>query len=148
MRTPVKRVELQCIRICNRCGRGSAELRSEDGAIIVITLEAARARELSREHTTGELRSLVDLVLDQLSTDGRDPGEVVLDVIDGRLHALLSFVHNGDSDVVSCTAEEGVALALRGDLKLYATDEALMHATDRPGRPHHHGRSGGSETLH
>ena len=68
---------------------------------------------------------------------------VVLDVADGRLRALLSFVHADETDVVGCTADEGVALALRGGLRLYATDEALAHAAaDRPKA------AGGPGTVH
>ena len=148
MRAVVKRLELECIRVCNRCGRGGAELRGEDGANVVITLDPARARELSRADGPDDIRSLTELFLDELAASGLEPGEVVLDVVDGRLRALLSFLREGESDVVSCTPEEGVSLIVRGDLKAYATDEALAHAASRADRAHHHGGSGGPDTVH
>jgi len=55
-------------------------------------------------------------------------------VAEGRLRALLSFVRPEGADVVGCTAEEGVALAIRGELRLYATDEALAHAAAEPAK--------------
>ena len=92
---------------------------------------------------SGEVRSFTDLVLAELAAAGVEAREVVLDVADGRLRALLSFVRADEPDVVGCTAEEGVALALRGGLRLYATDEGLAHAVaDRP-KP-----AGGPETVH
>ena len=89
------------------------------------------------------MRSFTDLVLEQLGAAGVEAREVVLDVTDGRLRALLSFVRAGETDVVGCTTDEGVALALRGGLRLYATDEALAHAAaDRPKA------AGGPHTVH
>ncbi len=144
MRLLVRRLELECIRVCNRCGRGGAELRGEDGTSVVITLDPARARELSRTDGSDDVRSLTDLFLDQLAATGHQPGEVVLDVADNRLRALFSFVREGEPDVVSCTPEEGVALVVRGDLKVYATDEALAHMASRGGHADHHG----PDTVH
>ena len=119
----MKRLELVRIRVCNRCGRGGAELRGEDGERLVVPLDPVRAR--------------------QLAAAGVEAREVVLDVADGRLRALLSFVRAGETDVVGCTTDEGVALALRGGLRLYATDEALAHAAaDRPKA------AGGPDTVH
>jgi hypothetical protein len=143
MRPDVVRLELAGIRVCARCGRGSAELKSADGgARLVIRLDPVRARQLSADGSGGELRSLAQLVIDQLDESGVEPGEVVLDVVGGRLAGLVSLVRAGAADVVGCTAEEGVALAVTGKLCLYATDEALAHAG--AGRDAH----GGSQTIH
>ena len=143
MRAPVKRLELARIRVCNRCGRGGAELRGEAGERLVVPLDATRARQLADAGREENLRSFTDLVLAELAVTGIEAREVVLDVDGGRLHALLSFVRADQDDVVGCTAEEGVALALRGGLRLYATDEALAHAAaDRP-KP-----AGGPDTVH
>ena len=128
----MKRLELVRVRVCGRCGRGGAELRGEDGARLVVPLDAVRARQLANAGREEDVRSFTDLVLEQLAA-GVEAREVVLDVAEGRLCALFSFVRTGETDVVGCTAEEGVALALRGGLRLYATDEALAHAAvDRP----------------
>jgi len=139
----VKRLELVRIRVCNRCGKGGAELKGEDGERLVVPLDAVRARQLADAGRAEDVRSFTDLVLAELAAAGVAAREVVLDVDEGRLRALLSFVRAAETDVVGCTAEEGVALALRGGLRLYATDEALAHAAaDRPKT------AGGPETVH
>jgi hypothetical protein len=112
----------------------------------VVPLDAVRARELSGKGDG--LRSVTDVLLDQLAAAGTAVSEIVLDVSDGRLRALMTLVHDGETDVVGATAEEGVALALRGDLKLYATDEAIAHAAARSAKPARHGGAGGSDTIH
>jgi hypothetical protein len=149
MRSVVTRLEVAAIRVCGRCGRGVAELRSGDGATLGIRLDPVRARELGRPALPNDVRSLTDLVLERLRAGDRAPGEVVLDVADGRLRALLSLVGEGDAgDVVACTAEEGVALAVRGPLALYATAEAMALAVAGAGRPEPHGGGSGPETVH
>lgn len=109
------------VRVCKKCGRGKAELAADGGATLTIPLDAARAREISTEPGAHEMRSLAELVLEKLA----EAREVVLDVEDGVLRALLSFGRGGDVDVVFCPPQEGLGLAVRGKLKLYATDEAL-----------------------
>jgi len=129
----VKRIELKRVRVCSRCGRGRAELESPDGERLEVPLDAPRARELSGERD--EVRSLATFVLDQVVTSGAEPGEVVLDVGPSGLRALLSLLRNGDAEVLACTAQEGVELAVRGDLSLYATDQALAGDGDEPADP-------------
>lgn len=146
MRATVKRLELSRIRVCQRCGRSSAELRSRDGSVIVVPVDAVRARELEDRASPHGLESLTDLVLGQLAASGRAPAEVLLDVLDGRLRALLSLPAREEPDIVGCTPEEGLALAVRGRLPLYATDEAFAHAAARSAK--HDRGTGGADTLH
>src|SRR5437867_7965422 len=101
MRTIVTRLELVRIRQCNRCGRGGAELHAEDGSVLIVPLDGARTRELAGAGTVDDLRSLTDLVLEQLDAAGSLPREIVLDLVDGRLRALLSFERAGEADVVA-----------------------------------------------
>ena len=137
----VKRLELARIRVCSRCGKGKAELHTADGDRLVVALDPIRARQLSDADRPDDVRSFTDFVLEQLGS--RRVGEVVLDVAHGRLRALLSLVHDDESEVLSCPAEEGVALAIRGSVRLYATDEALAHgARSKAARP------GGPDTVH
>lgn len=128
MPTPVKRLELVQIRICQRCGRGNAQLTASDGATVAVPLDPIRARALANR--TGDLRPLTEIVLERLTAGGTAITEVVLDVDDGALRALVSLA---DAEVVACPAQDGVDLAIRGDLALYATDEAMAHATGRAG---------------
>jgi hypothetical protein len=127
----VKRLELGRIRVCDRCGRGAAELRGADGEKLVVTLDPVRARQLAGP----EERCLTDVVLERFAATGAEVSEVVLDVIDGRLGALVSLVGEREPEVVACTAEEAVALFVRGAVKLYATDDALAHGTARSTSP-------------
>ena len=144
----MKRLELVRVRLCQRCGRGRAELRCEDGRALTVPLDPARARELSDARPVDDVRPFADLALAELGAAGLVASEVVLDVAHGHLRALVSLVRGGEPEVVACTAQEGVGLAVRGALRLYATDEALAHAAPRPDE--HEGPSGpgGSETLH
>jgi hypothetical protein len=139
----MKRLDLTRVRTCERCGRGRAELESEDGVVLSVPLDPVRVRELARKADADELRPLSDLVLGELATSGATVQEVVIDVADGQLRALLSYVRGGESEVVACTAQEGVGLAVRGGLRLYATDEALAHGRAQPDS-----RAGGGSTLH
>jgi hypothetical protein len=137
----VKRLELAGIRVCQRCGRGRAELTASDGATITVALDPVRARELAGEVAHDDVRTVGELVLALLTASGAEVKEVVLDTGPAGLRALLSLARDADCEVVSCTPQEGVGLAVRGRLKLYATDEALATAVTRPGE-------GGSETVH
>jgi hypothetical protein len=137
----VKRLELTRVRVCSRCGRGAAELRSPDGDRVSVALDPVRARELADRTSPDGLRSLTEFVLERLESHG--VGEIVLDVADGRLRALLSLAHDDDPEVISCTPDEGVALAIRGGIRLYATDEALAHGA--AGKTEGHS---GPDTVH
>jgi len=137
----VKRLELARIRVCGRCGRGGAELRSGDGDRLVVPLDPVRARQLSEPEDADDLRSLTDVLLERIGS-GRI-GEVVLDVAHGRLRALLSLARDEEPEIIASTAEEGVALAIRGGLRLYATDEALAHGAASKAARH-----GGPDTVH
>jgi hypothetical protein len=119
------------MRVCDRCGRGRAELGSDDGAVLTMSLDAHRMRELSAPTGSSEMRTLTELVLEKLA----EVREIVLDAEDGVLRGLLSFGRGSDMDVVTCTAQEGLGLAVRGGLKIYATDEALALATQAPQEP-------------
>jgi len=127
----VKRLAVGAIRVCARCGRGTAELRGDDGEKLVVSLDPIRARQLARPADDDEARCLTDLVLERLAATGAEVSEVVLDVLDGRLGGLVSLVGEREPEIVACTAEEAVAFAVRGGVRLYATDEALAHGLAR-----------------
>jgi hypothetical protein len=144
----VKRLELERVRLCKKCGRGGAELRTDDGETIVVPLDPVRARELRSDAPPDGVDLLIDCLLASLERDGTSPQEIVLDLSDGKLRGLLSCTRGDEPEVIACTAEEGVALAIRGGLKLYATDEALAQASARTQKPDHRGGAGGPDTLH
>ena len=148
MRAVMNRLELARVRVCQRCGRGRAELRSEDGRLLTVSLDPARARELSGARAVDDVRSFADFVLAELGATGRTASEVVLDVAHDHLRALVSLVRGGEVEVVGCSAQEGVELAVRGALRLYATDEALAHAAPPPDEHEEPSGPGGPETLH
>ena len=64
----------------------------------------------------------------------------MFDVDGGTLRALVSSRRGGELDVVACTPQEGLDLASRAGVPLYATDEALTHAAGA--------RAPSGETLH
>jgi hypothetical protein len=138
----VKRLRLLRVRVCPRCGKGRAELATDDGDAMLVPLDPVRARELAAfPERRGDVRSVAELVLAQVAASGAEPVDVVLDLDGAGLRALFSFSRDGEADVVSCTPQEGIDFAVRGGLRLYATDEALAHAAPRAG-------AGGSETVH
>jgi len=146
----VRRLALVRIRVCTRCGRGGAEFKAEDGGRLVVRLEPARAVELRGESKNDEMRWLTDIVLAQLEASGQSVREVVLDVVDGVMRAFLTLAKADDApaepEVVGCTPEEGVAVALRGGLRLFATDDAFAAPRGRS-EPRDEGGAGGG-TLH
>jgi hypothetical protein len=96
------------------------------------------------------MRWLTDVLLAQLEASGSVVREVVLDTVDGTLRAFVTLGKADDEaqepEVVACTPEEGVAIAIRGGHRLFATDEALT-APRRTGEPRDEGGAGGG-TLH
>ena len=123
----MKRLELGAVRICRRCGRGRATLVTDDGDTIAIPLDPARARVFGRS-AAAEASWLSAFVLEALGRDGRSLQEIVLDLDDGVLRALVSCRRGDEPEVLTCTPQEGVDLANRSGVALYATDEALAHA--------------------
>lgn len=124
----MKRLELGAVRICRRCGRGRATLVTDDGDTVSIPLDPARARVLGRSDSSGDVSWLGGLVLEGLVRDGLSLQEIVLDLDDGVLRALVSCRRGEEPELFACTPQEGVELANRSGVSLYATDEALAHA--------------------
>ena len=112
-----------------------------------MRLDPARTVELRAGRRGEEFRWLTDVTLSQLAARGQHVREVVLDAVEGILRAFLTLDGGGqgEPEVVACTPGEGVAIALRGGHRLFATDEALAaprrQPRDEPG-------AGGSGTLH
>jgi hypothetical protein len=125
---PVKRLELARVRICQRCGRGRAELEGADGASLVVPLDPVRAHELERQGEADDLPWLSAVVLGLVRASGGAVREIVLDTEAHGLRALISITRGDDTEVVACTPQEGVGLAARGRLPLYATADALATA--------------------
>jgi hypothetical protein len=120
----VKRLQLARVRICQRCGRGRAELESADGASITVPLDPLRAHELERSDAD-DVPWLSAVVLALLRSSGGTVREVVLDTDTRGLRALLSVTRGEETEVVACTPQEGVSLSVRGGIPLYATADAL-----------------------
>ena len=124
----MKRLELGAVRICGRCSRGRATLVTDDGDTISIPLDPARARVLGRNESSSDVSWLSELVLEGIARDGLSLQEIVLDLEDGVLRALVSCRRGEEPEMFACTPQEGVELANRSGVSLYATDEALAHA--------------------
>ena len=128
----MKRLELARVRVCQRCGRGRAELEGADGAALVIPLDPVRAHELERQGESDDVPWLSSVLLGLLRESGGTVREVVLDADARGLRALLSISRGDETDVVACTPQEGVGLAARGRLPLYATEDALATPGQAP----------------
>jgi hypothetical protein len=70
------------------------------------------------------------VVLDILAKDGWTVRDIVLDTADHGLQALITRTRADEVEVIAATAQEGVGLAVRGTLPMYATDEALEPAAE------------------
>jgi hypothetical protein len=138
---PVKRLELVRVRVCQRCGRGRAELEGADGAALAIPVDPVRAHELERHGESDDVPWLSGLFLELVRGAGGNVREVVLDADARGLRALVSITRGDDTDVVACTPQEGVGMAARGRLPIYATADAL--ATAQPAS-----ESDGHDRLH
>ena len=136
----MKRLQLARVRICQRCGRGRAELESADGASITIPLDPLRAHELEQREAD-DVPWLSAVLLALVRSSGGAVREVVLDADTHGLRALVSISRGDDTEVVACTPQEGVSLSARGAIPLYATADALETAggaTDREGHDRLH----------
>ena len=129
------------VRRCHGCGRGRAELGSDDGIVITVPLDPPRADELVGRDGAEDPPRLTAVVLDLLAKDGWTVRDIVLDMTDHGLQALITRTRADELEVIAATAQEGVGLAVRGSLPMYATDEALDPATESSD-PEDHG------TLH
>ena len=139
---------MSSIRVCDRCGRGAVELKGEGGESLVVKLDPVRTRQLTGTIDDSAPRTLLEVTFAGLATEGLAVSEVVFDSSEGRLGALVTLLREEDSEIVACTAEEGVAVAMRAGVKIYATDEALSHAAARSAKPASEGSAGGSDTIH
>ena len=127
----MKRLQLARVRICQRCGRGRAELEGTDGASLTVPLDPLRAHELERQGQADDVPWLSAVMIALLDAASGSMREVVLDTDESGLRALLSIARGDDTEVVACTAQEGVGLAARSGVPLYATAEALA-GTEKP----------------
>jgi hypothetical protein len=109
----------------------------------MVPLDPVHARQLGSAAADADVPALADVLAAQLRRPDLRASEVVLDVAHGRLRALVSLERDGAADVVACPAGEGVVLAVRGELRLYATDEALEHGNAREKRTDRRGGAGG-----
>jgi hypothetical protein len=137
----VKRLELASVHVCQRCGRGRAELVATDGTTIAVPLDAVRAQELGGKEAGGDAPWLSTVVVGLLRGEGFAVREVVLDTAERGLRALMTLTRTDETLVITCTPQEGVGLAVRGSVALYATAEALAASNDTPDPEGH-------ETLH
>jgi bifunctional DNase/RNase len=125
-------MQLRCLAPCHRHER-----------VLVVLEDAAGARRLTFYAHPGETRRLeqtvergraachpvYDFVRALLGAVGATALRVVLEDVRGHGIGALVHVRHGDTEtVVSCYPPDAVALAIREQLPIYATDAALDHA--------------------
>jgi hypothetical protein len=122
----MKRLTLVGLRACERCHRAIAYLMSEDGEhTLGIALDAIKAREMSRKgQETGQEKFLTDLLLQSLASSPNIPREIVLDFHEeGFLYARVDLT----TEIITCSAQEGVAFAAATGTPLNATERIFEH---------------------
>jgi hypothetical protein len=121
----VQRLELTRVTACERCGRGRAELTADAGEVLAIALDPAVVLELRDGKGESDVPWLSSLVVDLAQARGETLREVVIDAGAKGLRGLVTLSRGEGTDVFACSVQEGLVLAVRGSLPLYATTEAL-----------------------
>lgn len=138
----MRRLELGAIRICKRCGRGRAELLTDDGESVAVRLGPGRARLLADlgRAPSEDVPWLGDVLVRAAAGAGRQVSDVVLDDGPHGLRGLVTWADGEQAAIVAaCEPEEALEAALRTGVPIYATDEALRPGSDgeRPGHTLH-----------
>jgi bifunctional DNase/RNase len=125
-------MQLRYLAPCHRHGR-----------VLVVLEDAAHVRRLTFSADPGETLRLqqtvergpaachpvYDFVRALLGAVGASALRVVLEDVEGQgLGALVHLRHGEDETVVTCYPPDAVALALREQVPIYATEAALDHA--------------------
>lgn len=129
----MKRLELVGMGACPRCRRSVAHLMTTDGEhTLAVALDAAKARELSRQyHEPVREKFVTDLLLELLSSSPQIPRQVVLELDDsGVLSARVDLT----TSIYSCSPQEGVAIVAAAGIPLYAAEKVfdLKHSSHSP----------------
>lgn len=122
----MKRLESVGLKICPHCRRAVAYLMTEDGErTLGIALDAIKAREIARRcQEPGQEKFLADLLLQLLASSSYVLREIVLEWDnEGFLFARVDIT----TEIISCSAQEGVALAAAAGIPLYATERIFEH---------------------
>ena len=130
----MKKLALVGLKPCPHCRRAVAYVMTEDGKhTLGIALDAIKTREISRRsEEPGQEKFLTDLVMQLLASSSYVPREIVLDWDEeGFLFARVDIT----VEIISCSAQEGVAFATAAGIPLYATERILhlrhlFHPTD------------------
>ncbi len=120
----MKRLEFVDLKICPHCRRAVAYLMTEDGGhTLGIALDAIKAQEISRRcQEPGQEKFLAGLLLQLLASSSYVLREIVLEWDnEGFLFARVDIT----TEIISCSAQEGVALAAAAGIPLYATERIL-----------------------
>lgn len=122
----MKKLELVGLKACPHCKRAIAYVMTEDGEhTLGIALDAIKTREISRKcQEPGQEKFLSDLLLQLLASSSYVPREIVLDFHEeGFLFARVDIT----TEIISCSAQEGVALAAAAGIPLSATERIFDH---------------------
>lgn len=118
----MRKLELVGMGACPRCRRSVAYLMTPDGEhTLAIALDAAKARELSRQDRDPvREKFLTDLLVQILSSSPQVPRQVVLELDDdGVLSAKVDLT----TAIYSCSPQEGVAIGAAAGIPLYAVEK-------------------------
>ena len=122
----MKKLGLVGLKPCPQCRQAVAYVMTEDGQhTLGITLDAARARELSRkDQDSVHERFLTDLLMQLLPSSPYVPREVVLD---WNEEGFLTGRVDLTTEIFSCSPQEAIALVAAAGMSLYATERVFEH---------------------
>ncbi len=97
---------------------------------LAFTVPLDEAHRLARAMRLGHCTCVpvLDLIEKLLDTFGGRPTRVVIDGRDGAIGASLHVEGLGRDSAVECHPADGLALAVRGEVPIYASELAMQHA--------------------
>jgi hypothetical protein len=122
----MKKLVLVGLKPCPHCRRAVAYVTTEDGEhTLGIALDAIKAREISGKcRGVGQEKFLIDLLLQSLASSPNVPREIVLDFHEeGFLYARVDLT----TEIITCSAQEGIAFAAATGTPLNATERIFEH---------------------
>lgn len=122
----MKRLEFVSLKTCPHCRRAIAYLMTQDGEkTFGIALDPTRARELSCKYQEpGEEKFMTGFLVRLLASSSYFPRQVILD---WSQEDFLSGRVDLATEIITCSPQEGLALAVLAGIPLYGEERIFEH---------------------
>jgi len=122
----MKRLELVGLKPCPHCHRAIAYLMTQDGEeTLGIALDATRTRELSYNHEgPGGEKCMTGFLVRLLAASSYVPRQVILH---WNQEGFLCSIIDLTTEMITCSPQEGLALAILASIPLFAEEEIFEH---------------------